>query len=131
MNTPHLYTVRYNDIEGQDSVVGLDGPGIESRWGRDFPHPSTLALWPILPPIQWVPSVSRGVGGRGVALTTRPPSSSEVNPPSVAVYLSGTCHFDRVLLRILNNCVHVLLSSRLRCFLEACGVGFVLHIAFV
>ena len=19
---------------------GLDGPGIESRWGRDFPHPS-------------------------------------------------------------------------------------------
>jgi hypothetical protein len=29
---------------GQDSVVGiatcygLDGPGIESRWGRDFPH---------------------------------------------------------------------------------------------
>jgi len=25
---------------------GLDGPGIESRWGRDFPHPSRLALLP-------------------------------------------------------------------------------------
>jgi hypothetical protein len=31
---------------GRDSSVGittgygLDGPGIESRWGRDFPHPS-------------------------------------------------------------------------------------------
>ena len=23
---------------------GLDGPGIESLWGRDFPHPSRPAL---------------------------------------------------------------------------------------
>ena len=22
---------------------GLDGPGMESRWGRDFPHPSRPA----------------------------------------------------------------------------------------
>jgi hypothetical protein len=35
---------------GQDSVVGiatrygLDGPGIEFRWGRDFPYPSRPAL---------------------------------------------------------------------------------------
>ena len=35
---------------GRDSSVGiatrywLDGPGIESRWGRDFPHPSRPAL---------------------------------------------------------------------------------------
>jgi hypothetical protein len=32
----------------------LDGPGIESRWGRGFPHPSILALGPNQPPIQWV-----------------------------------------------------------------------------
>ena len=25
---------------------GLDGPGIESRWRRGFPHPSRLALRP-------------------------------------------------------------------------------------
>ena len=25
---------------------GLDAPGIESRWGRDFPHPSRPALGP-------------------------------------------------------------------------------------
>jgi hypothetical protein len=36
--------------QGWDSVVGietrygLDRPGIEFRWGRDFPHPSRLAL---------------------------------------------------------------------------------------
>ena len=35
---------------GRDSSVGIatrygmDGPGIESRWGRDFPHPSRPAL---------------------------------------------------------------------------------------
>jgi hypothetical protein len=37
---------------GRDSSVGiatrygLDGPGIQSRWGRDFPHPSRPALGP-------------------------------------------------------------------------------------
>jgi len=39
---------------------GLDGPGIESRWGRDFPHVSRHTLGPIQPPVQGVPGLFRG-----------------------------------------------------------------------
>jgi len=50
----------------------LNGPVIECRWGRDFPHPSRPALRPTQSPIQWLPGISRGQSGRGVTLTTHP-----------------------------------------------------------
>jgi hypothetical protein len=45
---------------------GLDGPGIEARWGRDFPYPSRVALGPTQPPMGTgsFPGVKRP--GRGV-----------------------------------------------------------------
>ena len=45
---------------GIATAYGLDDPGIESRWGRDFLHLSIPFLRPTQPPVQWVPGLSRG-----------------------------------------------------------------------
>jgi hypothetical protein len=51
---------------GQGSSVsiatcyGLDGPGIESWWGQEFPHLFRPVLEPTQPLIRWVPGLSQG-----------------------------------------------------------------------
>jgi hypothetical protein len=40
---------------GMATSYGLDGPGIESRWNPDFPHPSRLVLEPTQSPTQQIP----------------------------------------------------------------------------
>ena len=78
---------------GRDSSVGiatrcgLDGRGIDSRWGvRDFPHPSTPVLGPTQPPVQWVPGLSPGVKwpGRGA---DHPPPFKRRGHERVGLYL--------------------------------------------
>jgi len=70
--------------KGRDNSVGiatrygLDGPGIKSRWGRDFPHPSRPALGTTQPPVQRETGLARGERGRGVALTTHPHLASRL-----------------------------------------------------
>ena len=60
------YFERRLSVSGLGSSVGiatgygLDGPGIESRFRRDFPHLSRPALGSTQPPVQWVPDLSRG-----------------------------------------------------------------------
>ena len=69
--------------------AGRSGDRIPEGGGRDFPHRFRPSRGPTQPPIQWVPGLSRGYCGRGVALTTHPPSSAEVKE-RVELYLYST-----------------------------------------
>jgi hypothetical protein len=58
---------------------GLDGPGIGSRWGREFARPSSLFLRPTQPPIRTMGTGSfSGVKRPGRGADHPPPSSAEV-----------------------------------------------------
>jgi hypothetical protein len=57
---------------------GLDDPGIESRWGRDFSHTSRPTLGPTQPPVQWVPGLSPEVKRPGRGADHPPSYSAEV-----------------------------------------------------
>ena len=69
---------------GPGSVVsivtgyGLDGPGIGSRWGRDFLHLARPALGPTQPPVERLPGLSRGGGKK------QPGRDADPSPPSSA-----------------------------------------------
>ena len=50
-----VVTLRSRDsVAGTATRYGLEGPGIEYRLGRDFPHLSRPALRPTQPLMQWV-----------------------------------------------------------------------------
>jgi len=81
-----LFSVSLNS-GGLGSVVGiatgygLDGPGIESRWRREFLHLFRRALGPTQLPIQWVPCLSRA--------KERPGRDADPSTPSSAVVKKG------------------------------------------
>jgi hypothetical protein len=60
------------------TAYGLDGPGIESRWRRDFPHLSRPALTPTQPPVQWIPGLSQAKVRPGRDADPSPTSTAEV-----------------------------------------------------
>jgi hypothetical protein len=65
-------------VVGIATGYGLDGPGIESRWGRDFPHLSRPALGPTQPPVHGYRVFPGGKERRGRDADPSPPSSAEV-----------------------------------------------------
>ena len=79
-------------LQGPGSVVGivtaywLDGPGIESRWGRDFPHMSRPALRPLILLYNGYRIFPWGKVRPGCDVDPSPPSSTEVKN-SVELYL--------------------------------------------
>jgi hypothetical protein len=69
---------------GRDSAVGiathygLDSPGIESRWQRDFLNPSRPARGTTPSHVKWVPCLFLGVKSLGPVVDHPPPSSAKV-----------------------------------------------------
>jgi hypothetical protein len=65
-------------VVGRDTGYGMDGPGIESRWKRDFPHLTRPALGPTQHLAQWVPGLFWGK-------KEQPGRDADPSPPSSAV----------------------------------------------
>jgi hypothetical protein len=56
----------------------LDGPGIESRWNRDFPHLFRPAVGPTQRSVQWVPGLSIQGKAAGRDVDHSPPPRAQV-----------------------------------------------------
>ena len=91
-----LQTIQQNILQvcnmgGPDNSViitgyGLEGMGIESRWGRYFPHLSRPTLGPTQPPVQWVSGLSRG--------KERPGRDADPSPLSSAAVKKEQCYIS-------------------------------------
>jgi hypothetical protein len=76
----------YRDSSGGIATrYRLDGSGIESRWGRDFPRLARPAPGSTHPPVQFFPRVKRQEGG-----VEYPPLSNAEIKERVELYLYTT-----------------------------------------
>jgi hypothetical protein len=85
---------------GHDSSVSiatryrLNGPGIECRLGRNFPHPSRPVLGPTLPHIQWAPGIfPKRVKRLGHVVNHPHPLVLRLNKKSRTILLFPFCAF--------------------------------------
>ena len=81
---------RYSSYDIEVNVVTcyrLDGPGIESQWGRDFPCLSRPAPKPTQPPVQRLPGLLREVKSPGHGANQQSTSSVEITN-GLALHLS-------------------------------------------
>jgi hypothetical protein len=81
------------DRDSSDGIAtryGLDGSGIEFRWGRDIPHPSRPSLGPTQPPIQWETGLFPGIKRAGAWSWPPTPSNAEVKE-RVQLYFYSPC----------------------------------------
>jgi hypothetical protein len=67
-----------NGAVGIATLYALDGLKIESRWGGDFPHPSSTALGTTQPPVKGVLHIFPEGKAAGGGVDHPPPSSEEV-----------------------------------------------------
>ena len=65
LHPPQISRVSWGSVVSIATRYGLGGPGIESRWGQDFPHPSKPALGPTQPPVKREPSLFLGSNAAG------------------------------------------------------------------
>jgi hypothetical protein len=72
---------------------GLNGPGIELRWGQDFRHPYRRALGPTQPPLKRVPGLFPREKRPGRGVDHHPPSSAEVLLPFWAIVACSRVKF--------------------------------------
>jgi len=94
-NVPHYHkflSIFLTEM-GRDSAVGiatrygLDGSGFESRWGREYPHPSRPALGHTQSPVQWVTGLFPG-GKTAGALRWLPTPHQELKLKKESSYTS-------------------------------------------
>ena len=67
-------------VVGIATGYGLDGPGIECRWGTRFSAPVQTSPMSTQPLVQWAPGLSPG--GK-----ERPGRDADYSPPSRAVVM--------------------------------------------
>ena len=82
----HISHMDQESSVGIATRYGLEVPGIESQWERDFPQPSRPVLSSTQPPIQRIPGLFPGSKSAGRGVEHPPPPSADVKE-RVELYL--------------------------------------------